>query len=413
MDSFEQFPSDYVLPDYDGGSIANVPATIAELFGVPFTGMPALRPHFWQPAADNVDRVVLLIIDAFGSNILARNSDQLAFLTNRATIQGEITSVFPSTTVAAMSSLWTGLAPAQHGLMGLRLLLPELGTIGQMIHFTPAFAHAPGALVDGGLDPVKFIHGRGFAEQLADAGIPAYSFKGRAIVDSNLSKMHGRGIAAAYGAVTFADLLEQMATILERMAGEPAYLCGYWETIDLLSHLRAPLSLAVDLEINALFGQIERGFLNRLSAAARRRTLFIIVADHGQMFTPIEKQFYLSEHPDMYRELMMAPSGGPRAAYLFAQQGRTQEVAHYLEAEMKELALAMPAEEALDAHLFGPPPFAPQSRRRIGDFLLLPNAGRLVGSNPAYSQLPEFLGMHGGLHRDEMLVPWLLFRLDD
>jgi len=64
------WPEEYLLPDYDGGSIANVPATVAALLGVPFEGLPPLRPQLWQPMAHGVKRVVLLIFDAWGWNLL-------------------------------------------------------------------------------------------------------------------------------------------------------------------------------------------------------------------------------------------------------------------------------------------------------------------------------------------------------
>lgn len=125
-------PEEFVPPDYTSSTIGNVPATVAALLGVPFTGLRPLPPALWQPLGQ-VRRVVLLIIDAFGWNLLQKERHHLPELVNRAAIRGQITSVFPSTTVAALSSFWTGLGPAQHGMVGLNLFMPQYAVTMQTL----------------------------------------------------------------------------------------------------------------------------------------------------------------------------------------------------------------------------------------------------------------------------------------
>jgi len=53
----------------------------------------------------------------------------------------------------------------------------------------------------------------------------------------------------------------------------------------------------------------------------------------------------------------------------------------------------------------------PETLSRLGDLLLLATGdGYLADST---GQMPEFLGMHGGLTAEEMLVPSLWLRLDE
>ena len=117
-------PTEFTLPDYAGGSIANVPATIARMLGTTLTGLPALPEDMWQ-SLGRVKRVVLLTLDGFGWNQFQARQELVTAVSQKATITKQLTSIFPSTTVAALSSLWTGSAPAQHGLVGLRLFFPE------------------------------------------------------------------------------------------------------------------------------------------------------------------------------------------------------------------------------------------------------------------------------------------------
>jgi len=174
-----RLPEEFVPPDYGGGSLANIPATIAGLLGAPSPGLPPLHDGLWRPLATGARRVVLLLIDSLGWQIYQRELSAFGELPTQAVVQGKITSVFPSTTVAALSSLWTGYAPAQHGLVGLRLLFPDQAVLGQMLTFSSNFAGRPGLLEDGGVDPESFLAVPGFGQHLAAAGVPAYTLKGR------------------------------------------------------------------------------------------------------------------------------------------------------------------------------------------------------------------------------------------
>ncbi len=407
------WPDEFVLPRYDGRSIANVPAAIAAILDTPFAGLPPLEEALWRPAADGAKRVVLLIIDALGWNLLQLMQADLEAVLGRAAVTGQITSIFPSTTVAALSSLWTGAAPAQHGMVGFQLFFPEYAAAGQMISFTPVFRKFPDALVDAGLEPEKFLQWPGMAEQLAAGGVPTYAVKGRGIVDTALSKMHGRGVAASYGVFTFSDLLVQMTALLEEKAGERLYLSAYWPTIDTLSHFYSWDGTAVKAELRSLFHQIKTEFLDRLTAVARQDTVFFIVADHGQVPYISEQRIPLTTHPRLEEMLLMRPLGGARELYLYARQGQAAHVAQYINEELGGAFFALPTEEALVAGLFGPEPFAPQTRQRLGDVIAIARQGHIMYTPAEQKMADEFKAGHGGLSAAEMEVPWLGFRLDE
>ncbi len=407
------WPAEFVLPRYDGRSIANVPATIAAILETPFAGLPPLEEALWRPVAGGAKRVVLLIIDALGWNLLQLAQAELAALLGQTAVFEPITSVFPSTTVAALSSLWTGVAPAQHGLIGFHLFFPEYATAGQMISFTPLFRKFPDALVEAGLEPEKFLQWPGVAEQLAAGGVPTYVIKGREIVDTTLSKMHGRGEAASYGAVTFADMLAQMAALLDEKEGEPLYLHAYWPTIDTLSHLRGWRSPATRAELRSLGHQIKTEFLDRLTAAARRDTVFFLTADHGQVTYSPEQRIPLADHPRLEEMLLMRPMGGARELYLYARQGQAAAVTRYFNEALGDAFFALPAEEALAAGLFGPEPFARQTRQRLGDVVAIARQSHIMYAPAEQKIANKFKAGHGGLSAAEMEAPWLGFRLDE
>lgn len=405
-----QLPDEFILPAYDGRSIANIPAAAAEILHVPFQGLPPLHADLWQPLAGGAKRVVLLVLDAFGWNLLQAEAANLERLVKKAGVVGQLTSIFPSTTVAALSSLWTGAAPAQHGMLGFTMFLPEFATATEMLRFTPVFAHHPNALVEAGLEPEAFLHWPGMAEQLARFGVPTYSFKGREIVGSALSKMHGRGLAADQGVVTFADMLTQMGQLLHEKADESLFVFGYWPVIDTLSHFRLWDGAATRAEARQLFHQIEHEFLNRLTAVARQDTLFFITADHGQVALP--DYIFLEDHPRLQEMLLMRPTGEHRVSYLYAKHGRTDDILHYLQTHLSHALVAVRSDEALAAGLFGPAPHTAVALDRLGDITVIMRGGYRLLIRAQEKKARQMIGGHGSMTHAEMLTPWLGYRLD-
>jgi hypothetical protein len=404
-------PEEFCLPLYNGRSIANMPATVAKMLGVPFKGLPALSEPLWQPLGA-VKRVVLLTLDGFGWNMFQARQALVTAVSQRAVITDQLTSIFPSTTVAALSSLWTGSAPAQHGLVGLRLFFPDYAVSAGMLDFSPLFFKVRDALVDAGLDPKTFLQHPGVAEQLAAAGVPTFAFKGYEIVDSVLSQMHGRGVAESFGIVTFADMLVQMRELLDKRAGERLFINAYWPSIDTLSHYNTWQGTAVSAELSAIFYQLQTEFLDALTEAARQDTAFFIVADHGQALTPLSHQVFLSDHQNLEKMLFMRPTGEPRVLYLYCKHGCQQAVMDYINTNLGEAMTAVSTQVALEAGLFGPEPFAANVAERLGDVVVIMRGAYSLFTEAERPKAHKMIGRHGGLSQAEMQVPWLGFRLD-
>ena len=406
-----QLPNEFVQPAYNGRSIANIPATVAKITGSSFTGLESLEDNLWQNAAPSSNRVVVLLLDAMGWNLIQKWRAELSFLLDRATLIEKITSVCPSTTTVALTSFWTGNGPAGHGLAGLTQFLGDYAVGTQMISFTPTFDRYPDALINAGLDLTQFLDVPGMAEQLTEAGIPTFAYKGREIVDSALSKMHGRGVAGNVGAITFADMLVQMRDCLHEHAGRPLYISGYWPTIDTISHFRNWSSEAVKAELTSLFHQIQTIFLDGLTDQAKANTSFFIVADHGQTSRNREQLIRLEDHPELMSHLLMRPMGDMRVAYLYAKQGKQDAIIEYVNNHLGDRVLALGKDEALATGIFGPAPYTQGVKDRIGDVVLLMRGQTLFYTDAQQYYIDNFLAGHGGLTSDEMEVPWIGFDL--
>lgn len=401
-----------VVPDYGQNTIANVPATIAALFGISSPGLPPLRKALWGPLLDEGDvrNVVLILIDGMGSNLIRQCEEDVGWLAREAALKGQITSVFPSTTVNALSSLWTGAAPGQHGLVGLELFFPSMAVMGQMLALTPSFSWYPDALVRAGLEPKRFLPVPGFAEILGQHGVETYALKDYRLVGSSLSRMHSRGVKEGRGIVTAADQMWQIRRLLEHSGDRRLFISSYWAAVDTLSHRSGYDHPAVAAELRAYLHLLRAELLGSLSPQTRRETVIIVTADHGQIKTPLERRIYIEDYPELQQLLLMRPAGEPHTSYLYARQGRKDALMEIVRRELGHAAVALDAQEALQAGLFGPAPFGEEVERRVGDIIVTMRDGYSLLSRAGDDFLATFVGRHGGLTRDEMEVPFYLLR---
>ena len=408
-------PPDCFVPNYDGRSIVNVAVSVGQVFGA-FSERRPLEADILAPLLAGVRQVVLVIVDALEYQMLRqalapRRRNGLRRLLQAGGRLVPLTSVFPSTTIAALTSLWTGHTPAEHGFVGYQLFLREFGARANMIAYSPVATQARGRhqLVEAGLQPEKFLPVPTLPEALAARGVPVYNLLEQPYVNSALGRTQFRGVRASRGVVTSSDLWVEMRRWLEELKGQRAVLMAYWSAVDLLGHAYGPQAEAVGAEIDNFGFSFERELWSKLSPAARRGTLFLLTADHGMVQTPPEQALLLKQHPDLQNRLVLSYTGDARAAYLYCRQGQMETVRHYFEKHLASRFFVLDSQAALAAGLFGSGPLAPETSHRIGDLTVIARGGDSLCDR---GERPKELGRHGGLLAQEMLVPLLAARLD-
>jgi hypothetical protein len=184
---------------------------------------------------------------------------------------------------------------------------------------------------------------------------------------------------------------------------------AYHGQLDSIAHYYGPGDDVLDAELRAFAYSLQTEFLDKLSPQAARDTLLVIGADHGQIDTPRPQMIELHKQP-VWHDLALMPAAEARIAYLYARGGRMQTVRAGLERDLPGKLIAVDTREALDAGLWGPGPLHPETIARLGDLLILATGQGALAD--AAKQMPDFLGMHGGVTPDEMLVPSLWMRCD-
>ncbi len=401
-----------IHPAYDGLSILNVPSSICRWLGAPELAHPPIDHAEFDDLAFGARQIVVALVDAVGLSLFERwvegRANALQPLVS-AGILGALTSVVPSTTSAALTTLWTGRSPAEHGVLGYELFLREYGMVANMITHAPAsYAGQVGSLSHAGFDPDTFLPVPTIGPHLSASGAETHAFLHHAIAGSGLSRMHYAEVDL-HSFAGLADLWISVRQLLEKRSKQRRLIWTYFGEVDNLAHRHGPN----DERVEAAFGQFAdsliANFVDPLTPEARKDTLFILMADHGQVATRKDPHFELRNHPDLVRRLHMLPSGENRLAYLYPRPGQADAVDEYIARTWPRMFRMLASDHALAAGLFGPGQPAKAARSRIGDRLALSQGeGYLwwaAKDNP-------LLGRHGSVTSEEMLVPFLMVRLD-
>ncbi len=242
-------------PKYDGYSIVNIPETVAKLLGV-----RATRPLVDEKLSGyaGTEHVVLLLLDGFGAAQLKFAREHYGVpsfeqLFSKADHLG-ITSVFPSTTSSAMASLHTGLTPQEHGVIGYTMFISQLGTITQMLRFTPVLGGR--SVFDSGLDPESFLNARTIHERLTEERVFSTVYTPNHILDSGLSRITYRG-AEVEPCFSFTDSVIRARKNLEKDRGNSFHFV-YYASPDTVAHARGPYTEVFAAELESLFAVIAK-----------------------------------------------------------------------------------------------------------------------------------------------------------
>jgi hypothetical protein len=263
-----------------------------------------------------------------------------------------------------------------------------------------------------GLEPEKFLPAPNLAEALRSHGVAVYDLMPYHLMRGGLTRILHRGVDKdrAIPFVAASDMWVRLRRLLEGARDERMYVYAYHAPADGIGHLYGPGDEPLDAELRAFAYSMQTEFLDRLSAQAAMGTLLVISADHGQITTPKPSAIALHQQP-VWQDLVMMPTAEARVAYAYIRAGRMQAVRDALARDLPGRLVTVETCEALDAGLWGPGPLHSETRSRLGDLLLLATGNGYL-ADPT-GQMPEFLGMHGGLTPEEMLVPSLWLRLEE
>ncbi|MDQ6838010.1 MAG: alkaline phosphatase family protein [Actinomycetota bacterium] len=359
------------LPDYAGPNLSGViPGLLAD---------PGQRPAWFPAPVADAAQVVLLVVDGLGWHQLAARRHLTPTLAAMA--GGAITSVAPTTTATALTSIAVGAAPATHGVVGFRLRVTHPSAGPEVLNVLRW--RTPSGDARKAFDPRVFQ--------------PQAAFGGRAVPVISRMEFAGSGFSEAHlggarmvGWATASAIAVEVGRALG--AGEPL-VYAYYDGLDKTAHITG-LGEHYDAELVTVDGLVA-GIVDRLPAGAT----LVVTADHGQ----VEVGARAKSLPPQITAMTAMVSGESRFRWLHAAPGRDAELLEACRQWCGPEAWVRTVDD-LDAEGWYGGPLDGRVRSRLGDVALVARApvGYLEGADPGESRL---VSMHGSLTADEMWVP--------
>ena len=337
------------------------------------------------------DHYVFVLIDGLGVSFVETLPGD-SFL--RSHIELELQAVFPPTTAAAITSLTTGLWPAQHGVPSWWAYLPDRDVSATVLPFIERFTERP--LSEFGVSASDVFTA---PSMLREFRIDPACFMPAAIADSVYSRYVGGGVAAnGYG--TLADAVDAVLARV-RESTEPTYTYLYYPDVDAVAHERGADDGAVFAQVAAVDQE-----LGRLAEGIDGRARLIVTADHGLVSIPNHGRQILGPDDDLMHLLRAPPSGEPRAPIFHLRPGAAQEFEGQFRRRFGTWFVLLNASEVEELELLGPATLADVTKRRLGDYLALPLGADVLFYQPRDDG--SMRGYHAGLTPAEMRIPLIV-----
>jgi predicted AlkP superfamily pyrophosphatase or phosphodiesterase len=321
------------------------------------------------------ERVVLMLVDGLGWNQFQKYSEHMPTLSGFA--GSHITTVAPSTTATALTSLTTGLAPGEHGLLGYRLDMGD--TVMNVLRWgdenTDLRRRYPPELVQT-------------CPPFLGLSVPVMSkgeLEGSGFTQAHLAGVKHKGWRAASSIPVL---------VRQALAAGEDFVYVYYDGVDKIAHERG-FGDFYNAELRAVDALIA-DVLSELPAD----TVLVVTADHGQVH--VAENTIIPSADVM--GLVHHQSGEGRFRWLHAERGRS---AALFEAAQKYLDVAwvVTKDQVIDEKWFGNR-VSDEVQRRMGDVALVAH-GPVSFEEPLDSGAFPLVCRHGSLTADEMLIPLL------
>lgn len=347
-------------------------------------------------------KIVVFAFDAVGYDYFCDNI--ALFLPEHADIK-PLTSVFPSTTASAWPSIITGTLPAQHGVYGTSFKLREYEKT--YIWISNTLNHGDERSILENPVRLNMSYKPTIFEALSKKGWISY-----------YNGSHGQGVAnpmrteLTRGAICYTPshyselkyqpqrlinvLLEKTNTLLSQ--GSERVLVWNYCDIDDYIHERGYDSLSAAVSW--------KKFVEDLIAINNSGAVIVILSDHGQISQHQCTLNWLSitkNHP----WLKCNTGGAGRTLFFYPKKDKIKECKRWLENAMGDSAIVLTRREAFERGLFIVDEKDATEVERIGEIIAIAKTPCFVSAGS------EYVSEHGGLTKEEMIVPLVVMGEDN
>ncbi|MGA3291250.1 MAG: alkaline phosphatase family protein [Candidatus Bathyarchaeia archaeon] len=415
----EKTNTTFIYPQYEKNCISKIPDTILQLFDEEKgTTKSPLENTLEIASHEKINKVVLIVIDGFGFNHFLDYCKENRLLTN-LTNKGQVyplTSIFPSQTTNALTTLNTGLTPQEHA-RAYFIYLKDIGVVNAL-QFERIGSKRQNKLVDEGFDPsILLLKHETIHNTLKEKGINTFTHIPASNAFNACSKLIFQG-SKIIPAVKSSDSIVRLRKNLEENSGKSAYFFVHLDTLDTISHEYGPESYEYFAELSLITYLLNRELVQKIDPKTAKETLLLVTADHGGLNVDPKETTYLNCLPKTILNLQaekngkpILPTGSPREVFLHIKEEKLAETKEWLQQKIGNKAQIIETKEAIEDGLFGLGLASRELFERIGNLMILPYGNETVWFESSECRKISFLGQHGGLNEQEMLVPFATARL--
>jgi predicted AlkP superfamily pyrophosphatase or phosphodiesterase len=342
------------------------------------------RPDWLPEPAAGAGQIVLLVLDGLGWQQLQERLPLAPTLAGLA--GGRITSVVPTTTATALTSIALGCTPAAHGVVGYRVRVA--GPTGDEVLNVLRWRTSSG-------DARHFLAPTAFQSKPA--------FGGRAVPVVTHAEFSGSGFTVAHLAgsrlIGWSLPSTLIVEVRRLLAGGEPFIYAYYDGIDKIAH-----QFGLDDHYDAELVAVDR-LVADLAAALPHDAALVVTADHGQVSVGTAA---VALDPAVMAHTALV-SGEGRFRWLHAHPGRRADLAAAALACYHDQAWVHTVDEVEGLDWFGGP-LGHEARHRLGDVVVVPHRP-VAYLDPADLGDSHLVCRHGSLTEAEMYVPLLAVAL--
>ncbi len=384
------------VPDYSGGSVVNLMSSISNSFKKyhDYCELSSLGSY----ELNNYKNVVLLVVDGVGFNYLCKQKNSFLY----KHLVGSIDSVFLPTTACANTVFSVGYPPQQHGLTGWDIYLKEIGSIVSILPFTP---RPSGKSLDNfGFDIFDFIGVSSFHKGFNGK---CFTLIDNLITNSSFTKAVS-GDSEVVGVNNYRNLFVKLRELVLKKSWKRRFFHAYIWEFDDLAHVEGIKSSKVKKKFDDIDARIRR-FVNSVSGS---NTKVIVTSDHGFVDSGLKKTFFVEDFKGLGDCLVMPLSGEPRTRYCFLKPGKEKEFEKIVRRDLKNICWCFKSSDLISSNIFGLGEACESFVDRVGDYTLIMKKDFVLNNKFEKRKVKKKKlekGFHGGVSKDELLVPLVVF----
>lgn len=334
-------------------------------------------------------RLVLIYLDALSWDLFSEANVRLSGKVMKAT------TVFPSTTAAALSTLMTAQAPGEHGLVGYTVFNKRLGGVINGIKYSYM-----GESGSGTIDYVSLESAFPVRPWLKETSAKVLALMSGGAASGELTKtyLNSRPEDGLTKIKAHSSSFEMLAALREALEGDPYdMIYVYHDNPDHIGHGYGFNSEHRDLILEEV--RVVLNHINKLAEKYRDKYTFLLLSDHGQV--TVDKVYLFNNDEELLNKLEVPPYGDSRAVWF-----RTRENVRDLLRDRYSLEV-MSKQEVVENGILG----------RVSDFV----ANNVLGDYLGVAKSPtakyhytyrgeddpalRLRGNHSGMTPEEMYIP--------